>query len=189
MREATTFPSYSIFYAWPWGQHPNVILSRDSRMGVSKFPKLGLLWLWRRITLCEDLRLRWGLKKICNLHWELFNIMWYATCTQGNWGDFWLLVVESQIGHLTPDLSFGHNLCFRYPNGSCEPILDIYVPRSFHWYKELFNPMNFDPYNCPLKTRESIGTLTPKVGVRLGVWRFIPSHSLHSRAHSWSTPL
>jgi hypothetical protein len=23
--------------------------------------------------------------------------------------------------------SFGHNLCFKYPNGSCEPILNIYV--------------------------------------------------------------
>jgi hypothetical protein len=55
--------------------------------------------------------------------------MWHATWKQGNWGDFWLLVVGSQIGNLTPDFSFGHNLCFKYPNGSCQPILDIYVPR------------------------------------------------------------
>jgi hypothetical protein len=36
--------------------------------------------------------------------------------------------------------------------------------------------MGFDPYNRFLKIRESIGTLTPKVGAQLWVWRFIPSH-------------
>ncbi len=40
-------------------------------------------------------------------------------------GNSWLLVVESQIDNLTLDLSFGHNLCFKYPNGSFEPILDM----------------------------------------------------------------
>jgi hypothetical protein len=50
-------------------------------------------------------------------------------------------------------------------------------PRAFQWYKELFNPMGFDPCNYFLKSRKSIGTLTPKVGAHLGVWRFIPSHS------------
>jgi hypothetical protein len=33
-------PPYNILYAWPRGQHPNVILSQDR---VPKFPKLGLL--------------------------------------------------------------------------------------------------------------------------------------------------
>jgi hypothetical protein len=79
---------------------------------------------------------------------------------------------------LTFDLSFGHNLCFKYSNGSCESILDIYVLRYFQWYKKLFNSMSFDPCNCPLKIRESIGTPIPKVGAHLGVWGFIPSHSL-----------
>jgi hypothetical protein len=37
--------------------------------------------------------------------------------------------------------------------------------------------MGFDPYNGSLKIQESIETLTPKVGVHLGVWRFILSHS------------
>jgi hypothetical protein len=37
--------------------------------------------------------------------------------------------------------------------------------------------MSFDPYNRSLKIRKSIGTPTPKVGVPLGVWGFIPSHS------------
>jgi hypothetical protein len=36
--------------------------------------------------------------------------------------------------------------------------------------------MGFDLYSYSLKIRESIGILIPKVGVHLGVWRFIPSH-------------
>jgi hypothetical protein len=50
------------------------------------------------------------------------------------------------------------------PNGSCEPILDIYVPKDFQSYKDFFNPMRFDPYNHSLKIWKSIGTPTPKVG-------------------------
>jgi len=79
---------------------------------------------------------------------------------------------------LTFGPSFGHNLCFNYTNGSCNPILDIYVLRAFQWHKELCNPMGFDPYNHSLKIRESIGTPTPKVRAHLRMWRFIPSHSL-----------
>jgi hypothetical protein len=53
--------------------------------------------------------------------------------------------------------------------------------------------MNFDPYNCLLKVWKSIKTPTPKVGVHLGVWGFIPSHSptllgawnVTHRFHSW----
>jgi len=104
--------------------------------------------------------------------------MWYATCMQGNWSDSWLLVVGNQIGNLIPGPSFSHNLCFKYPNGSYECILDIYIPRSFQCYKEIFNSMSFDPWNCPLKIWESTRTPTPKVKVHLGVWGFIPLHSL-----------
>jgi hypothetical protein len=43
------------------------------------------------------------------------------------------IMVRSQIANLTLDPFFGHNLC---SNGSCEPILDIYVVRNFQWYKE-----------------------------------------------------
>jgi hypothetical protein len=100
-----------------------------------------------------------------------------ATYTQGNQGDFWLLMVKSQIANFTLSPSFGHNLCVKCSNGSSEPILDIYVPRAFQWYKEFFNLIGFDPYNRSLKVWESIGTPTPKVGVHLGVWGFIPSHS------------
>ncbi len=34
---------YGILYVWPQDQHPNVILSLDSQVGVSKFSKLGTL--------------------------------------------------------------------------------------------------------------------------------------------------
>ncbi len=44
-------------------------------------------------------------------------------------------MVRSQIGNLTLILSFDYNLCVKCPNGSCEPILDIYVSRAFQWYK------------------------------------------------------
>jgi hypothetical protein len=46
-------------------------------------------------------------------------------------------MVESWITNLTQDVSFGHNLCFRCPNGSCEPILDIYISIVFQWYKDI----------------------------------------------------
>jgi hypothetical protein len=93
-------------------------------------------------------------------------------------------MVRSQIVNSTPDPSFGHNLCCICSNGSCEPILNIYVSISFQKYKELLNPLNFDSHNCSLNIRESTGTPTPKgtptlgIGVPLGVWGFIPSHSL-----------
>jgi len=63
-------------------------------------------------------------------------------------------------------LSFGHNLCLKCPNGSCKPILDIYIPRAFQWYKKIYNLIVFDPWNYSLK-----------MGVHSGMWRFIPLHS------------
>jgi hypothetical protein len=125
-------------------------------MGVSKFSELGFLWLWGPITLCADLRLWWGLKQSYIPHHELFNGMLHVTCTQGNWVDSWFLVVGSQIVNLTFNFSFGHNLYFRHPNGSCEPILYIYVPRTFHCCKKHLNPMSFGPYNRFLNIRGSI---------------------------------
>jgi hypothetical protein len=182
-------PPYSILCAFPRGPHPNGILSQDSQMGVPKFPKLGFLQLWRRITLCANFRWRWGLKQSCNIHQEISNSMSHATCTEGNWVNSWLLVVGSQIVKLTSGLSFGHNLCFRCPNGSCKPILDIYIMRSFLWYKKLFNPMGFDPWNHSLKIQKSTGTPTPKMGIHLEMWVliFTPSHTLG--LPSWHVPL
>ncbi len=70
---------------------------------------------------------------------------------------------------------FCHNLCFRCPNGSCKPILDIYVLISFQWYKKLFEPMCFDPCNCALKIQESIWDSNSHNGSSLGSVRV---HSL-----------
>jgi len=99
-------------------------------------------------------------------------------------GNSKLLMVESQIDTLTPNLFFGHNLCCKYSNGSCESILDIEVLKKIQWYKEFFNPMNFDPSNYFLKIWDSIGTpiskwigtQTPKMGVHLRVCELNPSH-------------
>jgi hypothetical protein len=106
--------------------------------------------------------------------------MWHAIWRHINQGDSQLLMV----GRLGVKFVFwllslfsGHNLCCKYSNGSCEPILNIYISRTFQWYKEMFNPMSFDLPNHFLKIRDSIGTLTPKMGVHLGVCGFIPSHS------------
>jgi hypothetical protein len=62
-----------------------------------------------------------------------------------NQGDSQLLVVGSQINILIPNPSLSHNLCFKYSNGPCDFILDIYVSKKFQWYKDVLNPMNFDP--------------------------------------------
>jgi hypothetical protein len=48
------FPPYIILCAWPQGLHPNVILHQDSQVGIPKFLKLGLLQLWKTITICVD---------------------------------------------------------------------------------------------------------------------------------------
>jgi hypothetical protein len=154
---------------------------------VRRFPS------WGPLTLCADLRLRWGLKQSCSPRWELFKGMFHVTCMQRNQVDSWLLMVRSQIANLTCSPSFGHNLCFKCPNGSCELILDIYVPKPFQWYKELFSPLNFNLCNYLLKIWKSTKTPSPKVGVALGVWGFIFIHSgsirCDSQASSWSTTL
>ncbi len=129
------------------------------------------------------------IRKSCIPYQDLFNNMWHATYTQGNWVDSRLLVVGSQIVNLAPGLSFGHNLCFKCPNGSCEPILDIQVSITFQWYKELFNAMGFDPCNCSLKIRESTRTPTPKMGTHLGMWVFILTLSHIPGLPSWLAPL
>jgi hypothetical protein len=134
------------------------------------------LRLWGPITLRADLRLRWSLKQSCILRRELFKGVFHATCMQGNRVDSRLLVVGSQTANLTLGISFGHKLHFRYPNGSCEPILDICVLKVFQGYKEHLKPLSFDPLNHLLKIWESIGTPSLKVGVASGVWGFVLSH-------------
>jgi hypothetical protein len=120
-------PPYNILYTTPWEWHPNGFLSRDSQMGVSKPPRLGVPQLCRTITSCADLGSGQDLNQSCSPCQELSNDVSHATFTQGNQIGSRLPVVGSQIVSLTLGLSFGHNLCCKCPNGSCEPILEIYT--------------------------------------------------------------
>jgi hypothetical protein len=124
---------YNIFCAWPQNQHPNIILSWDSPMGVPKFQQLGLPWLWRPITLHANLQLRWSLKQSCNPCWGLSNGMLHATCTWGNQGDPRLLVVGSQIANVIFGPSFGHNLSFKCFSSTFQELSDDIRNSLIHW--------------------------------------------------------
>jgi hypothetical protein len=137
-------------------------------MGIPKSPRLEVLQLCGTITSCADLWFGWGLNQSFSPCLELFNGMSHTTWTQGNWVNSWLSVVGSQTTSLTPGLSFGHNLCCRCSNGSCELILDIYVSISFQWYKNIHKARGFDLYNHFLKFQESTGTPTPHNGSSFG---------------------
>jgi len=119
--------------------------------------------------------------------------MWHATHKQGNQGDSRLLVVESQISNLTPGLSFGHNLSFKCPNGSCEPIFDIYVTRVFQKYNEFFSPMSFDPLQSPFEnskihrdSNSQSGSSLGSVGVHSLTFSYIPESM---KCDSWASLL
>jgi hypothetical protein len=114
--------------------------------------------------------------------------MSHTTWTQGNWVDSRLLVVRSQTANLTPDPSFSHNLWFRCPNGSCEPILDIYVSIAFQWYEELFETLGFCSCNHFLNIRESIETPTSNMEFTLECEGSFPHTLLHSQGHENATP-
>ncbi len=131
LREATTF-LLIVFFVHVHGACTQMsFFLKTSKLQIPKFPKLGLPGLWKPITFYADLQLRCDFKQSYNPHREIFKDMQHATFTQVNQSDLRLLVIRSQIGHLTPDPSFGHNLCFKYRNGSCELILNIYVSRDF----------------------------------------------------------
>jgi len=103
-----------------------------------KIPEIGTFaTLKAHNFMCKPL-IELSFKQSCNPCQDFFNNMLHANYTQGNQGDSWLLVVESQIDNLICDPSFCHNLCFKYSNGSCKPVLDIIVPIAFKWYKEFF---------------------------------------------------
>jgi hypothetical protein len=139
---------------WTWGKRPPpplIILSMHGHGTSTQMsfclgtPKLesrnSLNWdsrdfgnprLWRPITLCANVRLKWSLKQSCIPPRDISNGMWHITYTQGNQGDSLLLMVRSQIDNLIHGPSFGPNLCFKCPNGSCKPISDIYILNFFN---------------------------------------------------------
>jgi len=148
-------PPYSILCSSPRRLHPNGTFSRDSQGEVPKLSRFGLPGLWASITSCSDLGLGWGLNQSCDSLWALSNSMSHSSCKRRIRVDSRLLVVGSQIGSLTPGLSFAHNLGYRCWNGSCEDILDIYTSRNFQWYEEHPNARCFDPCNRALNFWES----------------------------------
>jgi hypothetical protein len=108
-------PSSLWYYLWlAMGVHFNVTFFNTPKSGVLKFSKLGLSPLWKPITFCEDLWLRWSMKQSCIPRRDLFNNIWHAAWTHIIQGDSWLLMVENQIDILIPDLFFNHNLYCKY---------------------------------------------------------------------------
>jgi len=104
LEEATTFPLITFSVPTPKCYFVSRLPSWKSQNSR----------IWRPITFCANLRLKWSLKKNCRLHRDLSKGMWHATYTQVNQGDYQLLVVNNQIGSLIPNLFFYHNLCFKY---------------------------------------------------------------------------
>ncbi len=121
LKEATTFLLIVFFVISHKGYIQMSFCLRTPKLWIPKLPKLGLSAFWKAITSCADLWLRWGLKQSCSFRQEIFNDMWHDTFKHLFQGHSWLLMAWSQINILTPDLSFGHSLCFKYSNGSCEP--------------------------------------------------------------------
>ncbi len=92
-------------------------------------------------------------------------------------------MVGNQIGTLIPSVFFGHNLCFKYSNGTCEANLNIYVLRTFQWYKEIFNPKIFDPLQSFSENSKVHWDFNSQSGSPLGsVWvhSLTPSYTLGS---------
>jgi len=166
-------PAYSILCASPRGPCPNDLFVLGLPKGSLEIAKVGFPQLCGAITSCLDLRSGWGLKQSCSSRWDLSNNVSHSICTHESQINSQLFVVGNQTANLIPDISFCHNLCYRCPNGSCEPILDTYTSIAFQWYKKLFNARCFDLCNRPLKVWESTGIPTPKRRAHLGVWVFI----------------
>jgi hypothetical protein len=123
--ETSTFPLILFFMISHRGCIQMSFCPKTPKLGIPKFSKLWFPQLWKPITSYENLQLKWSLKQSCSLYLKFSNDMWHNTWTQVNQGDSWLLMVKNQIGTLTPGPFLGHNFCFKYSNGSCEPILKI----------------------------------------------------------------
>ncbi len=180
LRGSRHLPPYSILCVFLWHLHPNGFLSRDSQGGVLKLSWFGLLPLCGVITFYSNLRLRLGIKQTYSSHWKLSNGMSHFTYTHRGRVDSRLSVVGSQTANLTIGLLFCHNLCCRCPNGSCEPIFDIYTLIVFQWYKECIDARCFDPCNRILKFWESWQTPKfsfreceshPRTLLKVGLWQ------------------
>ncbi len=137
-------PPYSILCVSPRRLHSNGSFSRDSQGGVSKLSRVEVPGLWTLIISHPKLGSGRGLNQSCSSPRDLSNAMSHSFRRCWEEVDSRLFMVRSQIGSLTPDPSFAHNLGYRCPNGTYEVILGIYISRPFHSYKEHFNVRCFD---------------------------------------------
>jgi hypothetical protein len=64
--------------------------------------------------------------------------MWHATCKQVNQGDSWLLMVKFKFTLWLPALPLSIICVFKYSNGTCKPILDILISKSFNDIKNFW---------------------------------------------------
>jgi hypothetical protein len=104
------------------------------------------LWHFEQLALKHD-----------NLSQSFFGITrnWDMLKCRKQWV-FFLYMLNYRLNKLEWFCSFQHhNLCYKYLNGSCEAIFDIYTLRPFKGYKEHFNARCFDPYNQALSFWES----------------------------------
>jgi hypothetical protein len=132
--EATTFPHIVFSAARHRGYIQMAQIPGTPKLESRNCPEIvpvGVPGLWEVISSRPDLRSRRGLKQSCSPCRDLSNAMSHAQIGRREEVDSRLLVVGSQIGSLTPDPSFAHNLGCRCPNCQCEGIFDIYVLRPF----------------------------------------------------------
>jgi hypothetical protein len=99
------------------------------------------------------------------------------SCTWRNRGDFQLLVVGSQIANLTSDPSFAIICVSGVQMGHVSPFQTSKFQEISNGIRNVSIQWVLTPAITLLNIRESIGTLTLKMWVHLGVWGFIPSHS------------
>ncbi len=131
------------------------------------------------------------------LYFSLRTFQWYVVCSLQTSKSGWFLIFCGQTTNLTPSLAFGHNLCFRCPNEQYKPILDIYIPRDFQWYKECHKQLSFNPWNRFLKFQESIWDSNSHHGSSLGsvkvdsltLFAFPGACYVTPRFHSWPATL
>jgi hypothetical protein len=101
-----------------------------------------------------------------------------------NFGSVSFILTLGQSGVATFDLSFGHNLCCKCPNESCEHILDIYISIAFQWH-------NFFLIYWVLTLAIALWTFESPPGLQLPMWEFpweceglFPHILLHFREHA-----
>jgi hypothetical protein len=164
--EATTFP-HIVFSVPHFGDYIQMALfpgtpKLESRNCPEIVP-VGVPRLWELITPDCKVWSQQSLNQSCSPRRDLFNDVSHSQFEGQEEIDSRLFVVGSQIGSLTPGLSFAHNLGYRCPNGQGEAIFVIYASRPFQWNQEHLNARCFGPFCRALNIRESRRTSNPQL--------------------------